>query len=181
MNRKDFNGFAKRWRADFMGAVFALGRATRRSAGGAPLSLVIALGSSATFLAARHAAATAKTGTLTLRISGFDHDKGPVIAKLFRRGDNAPRGKEFRKAVGTVKSRRAVLAFSDVPWDTYAVFVFHDENGNGTVDHNFLGIPIEPLGFSANFKPTIWTGIPTFDDLKFEFNPKTKPLSIVVD
>jgi uncharacterized protein (DUF2141 family) len=148
---------------------------------GALVWLVVLLGCSPALLWAGHAGADAKTGTLTLRMSGFEHDKGPVVAKLFRRGDGAPRGPEFRKLVGSIRSRRATLSFTDLPWGTYAVFVFHDENGNGTVDHNFLRIPIEPLGFSGNFKPSIWTGIPTFDDFKFAFTAKTKPLTVVVD
>jgi len=39
--------------------------------------------------------------------------------------------------------------------------VFHDENGNGKNDRNFLGIPKEPYGFSNNarrkFGPPTWT------------------------
>lgn len=77
--------------------------------------------------------------------------------------------------------RRAKLAFPDLPHGTYALFLFHDENDNGTVDHNLLGIPTEPLGFSGGFKVSLFSGVPDFDDLKFEFTAKSRPLAIVVE
>jgi uncharacterized protein (DUF2141 family) len=57
-----------------------------------------------------------------------------------------------------------VGVFRDVPEGTYAVVAFQDENGNGKVDRNFLGIPTEKIGFSNN--PSLW-GAPRFSDSKF--------------
>jgi uncharacterized protein (DUF2141 family) len=62
----------------------------------------------------------------------------------------------------------------------YAVSVFHDENGNGTVDHNFLHFPAEPLGFSNDFHLGIFAGLPSFEKLQFEFTPGAEPVSILV-
>ena len=40
------------------------------------------------------------------------------------------------------------FSFADLPSGTYAVSVMHDENGNGSLDSNFLGMPVEGYGFS---------------------------------
>lgn len=36
---------------------------------------------------------------------------------------------------------------------TYGLLVHHDENGNGLLDENFLGIPSEPIGFANGYRP----------------------------
>ncbi|HEU5076347.1 MAG TPA: DUF2141 domain-containing protein, partial [Polyangiaceae bacterium] len=120
-------------------------------------------------------------GTLEVSVSGFEHDRGHVVAKLFRRGDAAPKGRGYKKVVSGIRERRAKLAFPEIAYGSYAVFLFHDENGNGTVDHNLLGIPTEPLGFSGGFRVSLFSGVPDFDDLKFEFTAKSRALAIVVE
>jgi uncharacterized protein (DUF2141 family) len=40
--------------------------------------------------------------------------------------------------------------FAALPPGTYAVQVLHDENDNGELDENFMGIPTEGYGFSNN-------------------------------
>jgi uncharacterized protein (DUF2141 family) len=45
------------------------------------------------------------------------------------------------------------------------VAVFHDENGNGKLDTNFLGIPREGVGVSNNKLRKL--GPPTWEDSKF--------------
>jgi uncharacterized protein (DUF2141 family) len=127
------------------------------------------------------AAADSKSGTLSVRVRGIENDSGQLVAKLFRRGDGVPKGKSYRLAKRRIHKRFVELQFRDVPYGTYALFVFHDENGNSTVDHNFLGIPTEPLGLSNGYEVSLLKGMPTFDDLKFAFSPKTKPVAIKVD
>ncbi|HET9959429.1 MAG TPA: DUF2141 domain-containing protein [Polyangiaceae bacterium] len=120
-------------------------------------------------------------GTLVLRVSGCKHDRGKVVARIFRRSDNAPRGPGYRSTAGKIRTGKSVLEFSDLPHDTYAVFVFHDENANGIPDHNLFGLPSEPLGFSRGYRATLFSGIPSFRDLSFRFDSNTKPLVLQVD
>lgn len=126
-------------------------------------------------------AAKPTRGTLTVVASGFEHDRGQVVAKLFRRGDGAPKGPGYRKLVQRIQKRRATLLFRDLAYGSYAVFLFHDENTNGTLDHNLLGLPKEPLGFSGGFKMSLLHGIPDFDDLRFEFTRKANAIAITVE
>ena len=41
-----------------------------------------------------------------------------------------------------------VVKIAGVPPGQYAAQVFHDENDDGEIKRNFLGIPTEPIGFS---------------------------------
>jgi len=123
-------------------------------------------------------AAPALRGTLSVKCSGFRSDKGVVVVKLFSRGDEVPKGKATRRLVGAIERGQASVKFSNLPYGDYALFAFHDENENGVVDHNLLKIPTEALGFSNGFRVTLWSGMPEFEDLSFEFS-KAQPIQAI--
>ncbi len=66
--------------------------------------------------------------------------------------------------------------FSDVPFGTYAVKAFHDEDGNGTLNTNMVGVPTEDYGFSNNARGTF--GLPKFQDARFEMDADEKTIAI---
>lgn len=41
----------------------------------------------------------------------------------------------------------------NVPGGEYALRIYHDANNNNLVDKNFIGIPVEPIGFSNRYRP----------------------------
>ena len=51
------------------------------------------------------------------------------------------------------------------PPGTYAIQTFQDVNSNDKMDTNWLGLPLEPFGFSHDAKPFL--SKPSFDDVKF--------------
>ena len=55
-------------------------------------------------------------------------------------------------------------AFPDLAPGDYAVQVMHDENDNGDLDSNFVGIPVEGYGFSQN--PSVMRRA-TFEEARF--------------
>lgn len=57
-----------------------------------------------------------------------------------------------------------IYQIDDVPPGEVAVLVYLDENGNNSIDKNFIGIPKEPLGISNNYRPK---GPPAFERAKF--------------
>jgi uncharacterized protein (DUF2141 family) len=118
------------------------------------------------------------TGTLSVELSGLMSDKGTAIVKLFVQGDEVPKGRAFRQLSAPIKGGRTAVHFADIPYGAYALFAFHDENENGTLDHGLLGIPKEAIGFSRGFRATIWSGIPNFDDLRFEFTRRQRVQAI---
>lgn len=118
----------------------------------------------------QHSAIAASSGTLHIPLSGFESDRGKVVVKLFVAGDEVPKGRGTREISAKIVGKKARVDFEKLPHGTYAIFAFHDENENGTVDHNLIGIPKESLGFSNGFRVTLISGIPDFDDLKFRFD-----------
>jgi uncharacterized protein (DUF2141 family) len=60
------------------------------------------------------------------------------------------------------KEGENVIAVHGVPKGTWAVLVYQDENGNGQLDRNFIGIPKENYGFSRDAAGKF--GPPSFED-----------------
>ena len=57
---------------------------------------------------------------------------------------------------------------ADVPPGVYALVVHHDENANGELDKNFIGIPTEPIAISNGYRPK---GPPAFARAQFTLAP----------
>ena len=111
-------------------------------------------------------AATASAADLTVKVDGVPSAKGTVLLDL---DDSAAGWDNKAKPVATagVKAVKGdvTYTFKNVPPGTYAVGVIHDENDNGKLDTNFLGIPKEGYGFSNN---TTAMRKPTFEEAHFE-------------
>lgn len=104
---------------------------------------------------------------LTVTVENVKSNDGKVSAAVY---DNAAGFLKFDKvfkanAVPSQKGSTKVV-IKDLPAGTYAVAVFHDENGNDELDTNMLGIPKEPLGFSKGKMKTF--GPPSFEECAFE-------------
>ena len=110
---------------------------------------------------------SAAEGTLAIRLSGFRSAEGQVLIAIFRGEDGFPgdSAKAWRRAVTTIQGARASFDLQGVPAGEYAIAVVHDENKNGELDTNFVGIPKEGLGVSNNVK--IRVGPPKYRDAKF--------------
>jgi len=106
-------------------------------------------------------------GELTVRVHDIRNSRGTVHIGIFNTPDGFPKtGGELQGATVAVHGGVATASF-EVPADgNYAVAVYHDENGNGIFDRNFLGIPKEGYGFS-NDAP-VFFGPPSFEAARFE-------------
>jgi len=115
-----------------------------------------------------------------VEIGGLRSDKGQVVCDLHSSAEGFP--KNGNKAVAHAKSpianEHAVCEFPDIKAGTYAVAVFHDENSNGKLDTNFMGIPREGVGASNNAKGHF--GPPKFDAAAFRFSGGRLELKITI-
>ena len=121
-----------------------------------------------------------QTNVVNVDIGGLRDDKGQVVCALYSSSDGFP--KDGKKAVARIDSgisnKHAVCEFSGITPGTYAVSVFHDENSNGKLDSNFLGIPREGVGASNGAKGHF--GPPKFDAAAFHFSGGRLDLKITI-
>lgn len=75
-----------------------------------------------------------------------------------------------------VRHTQARCDFEDIPTETYALAVIHDENTNGELDSNWLGVPTEGYGFSNDAKGLL--GAPSFSAAGFMYDGATLDLTI---
>ncbi|PCE65911.1 DUF2141 domain-containing protein [Sediminicola luteus] len=99
------------------------------------------------------------THKISVTIENIDNDQGKQYVALYN--EEAKFLKELHKgAIVTITNGKAQTVFENIPPGVYAVSTFHDENDNGELDTNFLGIPKEDTGTSndapARFGPPKW-------------------------
>lgn len=89
-----------------------------------------------------------------VEIAGLRSDQGKVQCDLFSAPAGFPKDPSKASAHFTSEGfhRRAFCDFVGVAAGTYAVSVYHDENSNGKMDTNFVGMPREGVGASNNAK-----------------------------
>jgi uncharacterized protein (DUF2141 family) len=104
---------------------------------------------------------------ITVNVSGFRNSKVAVVLYLYNSEMGYPQdhNKAYRTVNGVIINNTCSIVLSDIPKGTYAIACFHDENGNGKLDTNLLGIPDEGVGASNNAKG--FMGPPKFKDAKF--------------
>lgn len=75
-----------------------------------------------------------------------------------------------------IRKTQAGCDFEDIPPGTYAIAVIHDENMNGKLETNWLGIPTEGYGFSNDAKGMI--GVPSFSAASFPYDGQNLDLTM---
>lgn len=119
-----------------------------------------------------------KATSLTIEVTHFEGDHGQAVIHLFRKQDDIPK-KPYLKLTAMITNKKATVVFDNIPYGEYAAIVFHDENNNGELDHRF-GFPNEPMGFSNEWKLSLFSGMPTFEKLHFTFNKQSFNYAITI-
>lgn len=107
--------------------------------------------------------AFAQSAELTVRVKDAPAD-GVLVLQVY---DSANAFGDFRDPVAELRTQvRAdgTYTLRDVPTGDVAMLVYVDQNNNGLLDKNFIGIPKEPLGISNNYRPK---GPPAFSSAAF--------------
>ena len=107
-----------------------------------------------------------QAGDVTVTLSDIRAQTGIIKLGLVDSTDAWDgKAKPVHGAGGPPSGDTQVFTFKDVAPGRYAVMVTHDENGNGKLDTNMIGMPVEGYGFSNN--PKVMRK-PTFDEAVFE-------------
>ena len=118
---------------------------------------------------------------IRVEIVGLRNDNGHVVCALYSSAVDFP--KKMEKAVAradsVISNRHAVCDFPRVAPGSYAISVIHDENSNGKLDTNLMGIPREGVGASNDAKGHF--GPPKFAAGAFSFPGGRLALKITIN
>jgi uncharacterized protein (DUF2141 family) len=119
-------------------------------------------------------------GNIIVEITNFKNNDGYVLAGLYNSAKGFPGSTEsmIMRERGSITDKKAVIEFKDVPYGTYAVSGYHDENNNEKLDTGMFKIPKEGLITSNNAKGRF--GPAKFEDAKFELKSSELMLKIKV-
>ena len=106
----------------------------------APFALIVALSSASAF-----------AGDLTVKLHGIRAQTGLVkVAVVDSQEAWDGKAAPTRADGAPAQAEEASFTFKDLKPGSYAVMITHDENGNGKMDTNVVGMPLEGYGFSNN-------------------------------
>lgn len=117
--------------------------------------------------------------SLRIEITDIRNASGKVGCLIF----NAPEGypeahdKAHKEIHVPIMSGVAVCEFKKLTAGEYAAIVIHDENLNGKLDKNFLGIPREGYGASNNIRPAM--SAPGYKEAAFKITAGA-PITIAI-
>ena len=114
---------------------------------------------------------------LQVTVTGLRSGRGQVMACLAAGPEAFPdcRGPVSRHAKVPAAMGEVTLDFGAVPPGTYAISLFHDENGNGKLDKVML-IPREGFGFSRD--APVRMGPPSYSSAAFAAGAKPEHLKV---
>lgn len=106
---------------------------------------------------------------LRIHVLGLRSDRGDIRCSLFSSAEDFPNNGDLMAKTTTapIVNRTATCEFTGIAPGVFAVVLFHDENGDGKFNRNWIGLPQEGYGFSndapAHFHP------PRFEEASFSF------------
>lgn len=121
-----------------------------------------------------------KTGVFILSVVGFENNDGKAMIALFNSEKAySETGEKFNSIALELSDQKCEWIIEELPFGEYAIKLFHDENGDGKMDRNMLGIPSEDYGFSNNASGSF--GPADYEDAKFIFNTSGQKHEIDID
>jgi len=117
---------------------------------------------------------------MVIRVDGVRSSRGNLLVVLYgdRPEDFLKKGKRIAKERVPAVSGSMEVCLSEQRPGTYAVAVYHDENGNGRFDRAWTGLPSEGFGISNNPHP--WLRAPTYQEAAFKFDHAKPAVAITL-
>ena len=146
-----------------------------------PIKVVLAAVFWTVWAVAVSAQSSESIGKLIVDISGFPSSDGFAMVALHNSAESYKGGEDsaIAKTKTMVVSQKVQVVFTNLSYGWYGVSLYHDENSNGEMDKNAMGIPKEAYGFSNNAKG--FFGKPAYKKVKFELNSTEKQIVIKLD
>ena len=117
-----------------------------------------------------------------VKILNIRNSAGVVACALFKTSEGFPT--EFMHSATNiimtkVQDTQARCDFVDVPPGTYSLAVIHDENMDGKLGSNAIGIPTEGYAFLNGASGLM--GAPSFEAARFPYDGRNLNLTIVLN
>lgn len=116
---------------------------------------------------------------IQVTIQNIENNTGVIACAIFESQEGFP--DKFLKfaskiMITQIRGKNASFEFSNIEPGIYAIAVIHDEDSDGELDTNWLGIPKEGYGFSSG--ATVTLSSPSFSDAEFSYDGGFLPMSI---
>ncbi|RMD76356.1 MAG: DUF2141 domain-containing protein [Bacteroidetes bacterium] len=119
----------------------------------------------------------ADTGTLIIEVQGIEEAGGFIWVGLYdSEAHYMVKEKAIVKGYDVTHTGTMRLEVHELPAGRWAIALFHDIDGDGELDTNYLGIPSEPYAFSRK-PPSKWRA-PRYDEVAIPFRPPLQRLSV---
>jgi uncharacterized protein (DUF2141 family) len=116
-------------------------------------------------------------GSLIVAMEGFSDSRGYAMVAVYGSEEAYKAGTpRAGQAKAEIADKKALAVIDGLAYGTYAVAIYHDQNANGKMDKNFLGIPKEAYGHSNNARGSM--GPPSFEDAKIDLAVPEMTISI---
>jgi len=114
---------------------------------------------------------SAQNANLTVAVSGLKNNTGMVKVGLYN-SEGTFLKTIYKSITSEIKNNSATVTFVGIPKGEYGISTYQDENSNGILDKNMIGIPSEDFACSNNAKG--FMGPPAYEDAKFNINKDLK-------
>ena len=116
------------------------------------------------------------TFDLKIIVTNINTLKGSIKLGVFNSQQSfLQKGEEYKTYANKVNGDTVIFYLKGLAKTSYAISVYHDVNSDNECNLNFIGMPVEPYGFSRNYKPKF--SKPTFNDCKIDPTQNT-PIAI---
>ena len=116
-----------------------------------------------------------------VKILKIRNSTGTIACALFESPAGFPTqflNSAMKVMVMKIQKTEARCDFEDIPAGTYAIAAIHDENRNGKLDVNWLGVPKEGYGFSNGAKGVV--SAPSFSAASFPYDGQNLDLTLTL-
>jgi uncharacterized protein (DUF2141 family) len=125
--------------------------------------------------------AYAEIVALSIEVDGIKHSTGNLAARVYNKDNwlsDAPIMTKVLPMPSNYKGEPLQINI-ELEAGQYAFAVYHDVDGNGAMNKNFIGLPAEPVGLSNDHRPRF--GPPRYKKAELSINADTKKISITLD
>lgn len=109
--------------------------------------------------------------TVTVTVQNVQSTQGQVAVAVYGRDGFPKKGEQLMGVMVPATSPEVTARLEGIPPGTWAIAVFHDLDGDDTLDSNFIGYPTEPFTFSG--EPMGRLSPPSFDKAKVTLTADT--------